>query len=206
MLNCENVAIDRVIETLGVRNEEENDIQTTIIRYTPFYRLYLLTQVVTNLLTPFLFCRFITHRMYLSCPAAWSQKNGQPSSTLMQLLTSELTALQQRLNTGENLSCSRNWILYPSLVIPLNLQIPGASGPQAFEEASGIIQHNQLQSLSQAILSFFLAMAGYALKGYKQSSAVRQFSSNLMGTVEDRFRGRNSVSRVNQYIGGTSCK
>lgn len=50
MLNCENVAIDRVIETLGVRNEEENDIQTTIIRYTPFYRLYLLTQVVTNLL------------------------------------------------------------------------------------------------------------------------------------------------------------
>ena len=49
MLNCENVAIDRVIETLGVRNEEENDIQTTIIRYTPFYRLYLLTQVVTNL-------------------------------------------------------------------------------------------------------------------------------------------------------------
>ena len=187
MLNCENVAIDRVIETLGVRNEEENDIQTTIIRYTPFYRLYLLTQVVTNLLTPFLFFRFITHRMYLSCPAAWSQKNGQPSSTLMQLLTSELTALQQRLNTGEN-------------------QIPGASGPQAFEEASGIIQHNQLQSLSQAILSFFLAMAGYALKGYKQSSAVRQFSSNLMGTVEDRFRGRNSVSRVNQYIGGTSCK
>lgn len=67
MLNCENVAIDRVIETLGVRNEEENDIQTTIIRYTPFYRLYLLTQVVTNLLTPFLFFRFITHRMYLSC-------------------------------------------------------------------------------------------------------------------------------------------
>lgn len=87
---------------------------------------------------------------------------------------------------------------------PLNLQIPGSSGAQAFEEASGLIQHNQLQSLSQAILTFFLAMGGYALKGYKQSYAVRQFSSNLMGAVEDRYRSRNSVSRVNQYIGGTT--
>lgn len=148
----------------------------------------------------------MTSSLYLSCPSSWSQKKGEPSSTLVQLITTELAALQQRLNTGENPSCSKHCVHTSFLVMALNLQIPGASGPQAFEEASGIIQHHQLQSLSQSIISFFLAMAGYSLKGYKQTSAVRHFSSNLMNSVEDRYRNRASVSRVNSYIGGTSRK
>ena len=78
-----------------------------MVRYTPFYRLYLLTHVILNILTPYSFVYLIIYSLYLSCPEAWNQKNGQPSSTLLQLVSSELAALQQRLNTGENPTCSK---------------------------------------------------------------------------------------------------
>ena len=91
-------------------------------------------------------------------------------------------------------------------VAPLNLQLPGASGAQAFEEASSLIQHEQLQGLSQAILTLLLAMGGYALKGFKQTFAVRQFSSNLVGAVGDRFRSNKAVQRANQYLGGNTVR
>ncbi|KAK8811184.1 hypothetical protein WA538_005344 [Blastocystis sp. DL] len=54
------------------------------------------------------------------------------------------------------------------------------------------------------MLTLLLAMGGYALKGFKQTFAVRQFSASLVGAVGDRFRGNKAVQRANQYLGGST--
>lgn len=204
MLNSEDVATDQVIQALGVvpRARSHVDDAAALPAHLPslpaLQRRHQRADAVAT---------------RLSSPVAATSPAAPPGA----VATASLRPRCCSCSRAPSPACCSVWrpartprrvVLSPlsHAVAPLNLQLPGASGAQAFEEASSLIQHDQLQGLSQAMLTLLLAMGGYALKGFKQTFAVRQFSASLVGAVGDRFRGNKAVQRANQYLGGSTVR